>query len=485
MRGGETTALLGEVTVSQTLSDDEGPRKGGGASDDDDDGSRKGAWASSSGGGVGRERSSLASLVSCIYFCVPYDWISRGGIADRAKEDGKTRQGGINGPIATFFLLLNSMIGSGIFVQPYVFREVGIALALVLYVVVGTAIFTGVDLLMKSADRYGIFDYSKLASKVLGAGGQQLVDSVVVVGNLGSLVTYMLIVGTLSNDILQQYTGVSSVSLTTVVLTICCITPGCLIRSFGHLSVFAYFSMVAIFCTFLFVVIAGPVETRGDNLDEDLNYWDLHAGFTNIGNIVFALGFSNSAFHAYVSVKEVDRSAHNFSFISFSTVVVGMIVSIAFGVTGYLSFRDLTESNILLNFSGDFGAVFKVIVTVHLLLYLPGDYIVMRFSFFRLLGFHPDDISDNLHILGTFTTIFVIMAIVCAMQVYASDNSLAYSLDLTGGIANSLTFFFFPGLISLHSHSFQEHPRTFAKSVLLTLFGMALPILVTCSLIFK
>lgn len=432
--------------------------------------------------GLRSPRSALASLVSCVFFCVPFDWVSRMGVLERNTKNEKTR--GINSSIATFFLLLNSMIGSGIFVQPYVFKEVGIVLALCLYVVVGTAIFTGVDLLMKSADKFSIFDYSKLASKVLGPGGQQLVDALVVIGNLGSLVTYMLIVGTLTNDIIEQYLFVnSSVTLTTVLLTICCITPGCLIRSFGHLSIFAYFSMTAIFCTFLFVVIAGPIETRGDNLGEELNYWNLRNGFTNIGNIVFALGFSNSAFHAYVSVKEVDRSAHNFSFISFSTVIVGMIVSIAFGVTGYLSFRDLTESNILLNFSGDFGACFKLIVTFHLLLYLPGDYIVMRFSFFRLMGLIPDEISDDLHIAGTFITLFVIMSLVCALQVYASANSLAYSLDLTGGIANSLTFFFFPGLISLYSHSFNEHPRTFAKSIILTIFGAALPVLVVYGLV--
>jgi hypothetical protein len=122
---------------------------------------------------------------------------------------------------------------------------------------------------------------------------------------------------------------------------------------------------------------------------------------------------------------------------------------------------------------------------VHLLLYLPGDYIVMRFSFFRLLGFNVNEISDDAYILGTFSTILVILAIVCALQVYASANSLAYSLDLTGGIANSLTFFFFPGVISLYSHSFSEHPKTFCKSLLLTAFGACLPVLVTLSLFLK
>jgi len=430
--------------------------------------------------------SVLSFLTSIIFFCVPFSWITKHGAGKGDKDSNKEGENaGINGPIATFFLLLNSMIGSGIFVQPYVFREVGIALALLIYVVVGTAIFTGVDLLMKSADKYAIHDYSKLAAKVLGNGGQQLVDSIVVIGNFGSLISYMLIIGGLTNDVINQYFGYNSVAIMTVITTVCFVTPGCLIRSFGNLSVFAYFSMVAIFGTFLFVVIAGPIETRGDNLDDELNYWSLHNGFTNIGNVVFALGFSNSVFHAYVSVKEGDRSAHNFSFISFSTVAVGVIVCIAFGVTGYLSFRDDTESNILLNFTGNFGACFKIIVIVHLLLYLPGDYIVMRFSFFRLLGFNVNEISDDVYILGTFSTILVILAIVCALQVYASANSLAYSLDLTGGIANSLTFFFFPGVISLYSHSFSEHPKTFCKSLLLTAFGACLPVLVTLSLFLK
>lgn len=423
-------------------------------------------------------RSILGSIVAWVYFCVPYSWISRDA---KTVKKGEVL-GGINGPIATFFLLLNSMIGSGIFVQPHVVKEVGILLALVLYITVGTAIYTGVDLLMKSAEKCGIFDYSKLAAKALGSGVQQLVDTVVVIGNFGSLVSYLLIIGTLANDIIEQYTGFSSLTLVTVIISACFVTPGCLIRSFGHLSFFAYFSMMAILGTFLFVVIAGPIETRGDNLNENLNYYSLREGFKNIGNIVFALGFSNSVFHAYVSVKDADRTAQNFSFISLSTVVVGLIVCIAFGVTGYLSFRDITESNILLNFNGSLGACFKILVIIHLLLYLPGDYIVLRFSFFRLVGIDLNDASDDLYIIGTIITLFVMLSVVCVLQVVASSNSLTYSLDMTGGIANSLTFFFFPGLIYLKSHTFSENPNTYIKSLVLATFGAALPFLVTYSL---
>lgn len=453
---------------------DGGPSKGRSSSMDKD---------GSGGGGDGQqpELSLIGCLTAHCCFCVPYSWIARQH-PDQGKRASEALTHGINGPIATFFLLLNSMIGSGIFVQPYVFKEVGIFLAPVIYCVVGTAIFTGVDLLMRSADKYQIFDYSKLATTVMGPLGQQFVDTIIVIGNFGSLVSYLLIIGSLVNDIVEQYTGFSSVTLMTVLVTTFLVVPGCLIRVFGKLSVFAYFSMAAIFGTFLFVVTAGPIETRGEISLSELNYWSVFQGFKHIGNVVFALGFSNSVFHAFVSIKDVDRTAHNFSFISFATISFGLVICISFGIIGYFSFGDDTESNILLNFSGNLGAIFKVIVVIHLLLYLPGDFIVMRFSFFRLLGFHVDDISDDTYIVGTLLTLFFTLGLVCTLEVFASQSSLTYSLDLTGGIANSLTFFFFPGLIALYCHTYAAEPKVCIKAMLLCIFGLALPIIVTISI---
>jgi len=65
------------------------------------------------------------------------------------------------------------------------------------------------------------------------------------------------------------------------------------------------------------------------------------------------------------------------------------------GLVGYLSFLGDTETNIVSNFDGPVGAVFKVALVVHLILYIPGDFVVMRASLWRLLDTDVAKQSDR------------------------------------------------------------------------------------------
>lgn len=98
------------------------------------------------------------------FCCIPDSWIySSGSALD-------------NTPAATTVLLLNFMIGSGILVQAYVFKESGILVVTAEYVIVGIMSYAGIDLLIKSADAEQIFEYSDLARKALGEPGAIAVD---------------------------------------------------------------------------------------------------------------------------------------------------------------------------------------------------------------------------------------------------------------------------------------------------------------------
>ena len=99
------------------------------------------------------------------YFCIPLSWIGVNGVTMD------------NTPFATVILLLNNMIGSGILVQAYVFRETGIVLALFEYILVGLMTYTGVDLMIRSAEHEQIFGFSELAEKALGKYGAIAVDT--------------------------------------------------------------------------------------------------------------------------------------------------------------------------------------------------------------------------------------------------------------------------------------------------------------------
>jgi hypothetical protein len=102
-------------------------------------------------------------------------------------DESKFAQHTFNTPILTIFLLLNTMIGSGILNQPQVFLEAGVVPASVMLVV--TAFFTwlGLAALIDTGVAYEKFDFSDLALFAFGKWGENLVDVCIAIGNFGAV----------------------------------------------------------------------------------------------------------------------------------------------------------------------------------------------------------------------------------------------------------------------------------------------------------
>lgn len=81
-----------------------------------------------------------------------------------------------NSWLSTFFLLLNTMIGSGILVQAYVFRKAGIILAIVEYALVLIMNYRAARILVLAADRCEEYNYSFLCAAAFGPSGHILHD---------------------------------------------------------------------------------------------------------------------------------------------------------------------------------------------------------------------------------------------------------------------------------------------------------------------
>ena len=97
------------------------------------------------------------------WLCIPNSWVYTKTAVD-------------NSPFSTVVLLLNNMIGSGILVQAYVFKESGIISVIVEYIIIGFMTYGGIALLIMSADNVQIFEYSELAHRAMGWPGEKLVD---------------------------------------------------------------------------------------------------------------------------------------------------------------------------------------------------------------------------------------------------------------------------------------------------------------------
>ena len=140
--------------------------------------------------------------------------------------------------------------------------------------------------------------------------------------------------------------------------------------------------------------------------------------------------------------------------------------------------------DILTNFTGIIGTVFKLIFVIHLVLYIPGDYVIMRHSGFKVCGCDASTVDE----FSFFTTTLLVLGtatfLSCLIQIFFSTSySLALVLGLTGGIANSIFCFIIPALLAI---TLIPHDQSaFLSALVLLVFGCSIPFLVIASIIMQ
>jgi sodium-coupled neutral amino acid transporter 11 len=236
-------------------------------------------------------------------------------------------------------------------------------------------------------------------------------------------------------------------------------------------------SITAIVGTMILVLTGGPADAHNHKSDK-INIASFAGSFANMGSIVFAFGYSAAVFHGYTAL--VPKTPETFSWIARATTALGVTMCFLVGLVGYLSFRDSTDTDILENFTGVAGIVFKVIVIFHLIFYIPGDFVIMRYSIFKLFGADAVKADDSVYFLTTFLTLGGATLLACLLQIVeSSSESLSLVLDLTGGISGSLLSFILPGVIALNI--LHENTVLYYKAIALTILGSVIPVLVIAS----
>jgi hypothetical protein len=219
-------------------------------------------------------------------------------------------------------------------------------------------------------------------------------------------------------------------------------------RHYGHLSGLATFSFCSITLCVLFVLFAGPaVGHNKGNLEVFLPLGLV----TKLGSVVFALTYASSSFMGYASLE--NRSLELYDRISGHAVATGGLLCIIVGMAGYGSFRDDTEGEILDNFTTHAGDPFKVMLVLHLILYVPIDCVVMRDACVKL--FVTKDTSKDLTFGPHFALTFFLVGFCTMVVLIIRDAGLTKGetfsavLDFTGAISGSMLSFVFPALMFL------------------------------------
>jgi amino acid permease len=383
------------------------------------------------------------------------------------------------------FLLLNSMIGSGILNQPQVFQQSGIIAALILFGIASYFTWLGLVVLIESGAKVEKYDFSLLAKHCYPRWGEKAVDASIIIGNFGALLSYIDIVGATSSELLFSWScsntaGCGPYLITVLLLLFICL-PFCLYRVFGHLSYISAFSMIAIGSILSLVIIGGPIV--GGNAGP-YTVASRGAG-SQLGSIIFTLSCSFASFLTFKSMDNPTPAA--WKRVSTVTVWSGFLLCAIMGIAGYLSFGANTEGIILSNFTGHYADFFKVLLVVHLTLYIPIDFVSMRHCTVKFYGIESGNIDSlSLHIIWTFV-LLAIPTLVMLMLRYAgfsSGEAFSFVLDFSGGLAGSLTSFVFPAAfyLKLNDKMSEYYYHCVVMLVFGSIFTVVIPVLSIVSL---
>ena len=168
-----------------------------------------------------------------------------------------------NSAALTTFLLLNTMIGSGILNQPYVFMESGIVGGLLGFIVASLMTWAGLIILNESGVKMNVLDYSGVADAIFGKKGQLAIDYSIIINGFGSQLGYVIVVGETISGLIVSW-GCNSFMCTEtsviIISVILFVAPVCLLRHFGHFAWLSVFSITAIILVMFLVIIGGPLK---------------------------------------------------------------------------------------------------------------------------------------------------------------------------------------------------------------------------------
>jgi len=360
-----------------------------------------------------------------------------------------------NSAYLTSFLLLNTMIGSGILNQPYVFRESGILGGLLGFLIAATGTIIGLLCLTAAGIKENVLEYSGLARRAFPEFGERLVDVSIIVLTVGSQLGYILVVGTTLSDLLGSW-GCDSVVcnqyFATIVSVGCFVTPICLFRHFGHLAWLSLFSIGAIVAVLLLVLIAGPIKHQIDHKSEDYRVFSIIGTLQSTGSIVFSLACASANFQAFVSTERKARNMTSWTWVTGGAVAAGVAMCVTMGIAGYLSFGDSTEGMILDNFNTHPYDFFKVMVITHLIMYIPVNFVIMRYSLVKVfMNTRSELLPVGQHTVISIGLLAAVTAMVILLLSLGLGSGVAFSLvlNLTGGIGGSLATLILPAAIYL------------------------------------
>ena len=302
----------------------------------------------------------------------------------------------------------------------------------------------------------------------LGEIGVWNVDFWIFIGNIGSLLFYLIGIGSTASSLLTSWgcqdnggcglTDVTALFAAVVILPVCCL------RVYGHLAIVSAFSMFAIFAIFVMVLAGATSVAYSDDVE---TIYIKGGALSQVGGVIFALTCSFGSMQTFTAMAAPTKE--NWRFCAGVASFIAFILLFCIGITGYYAFGHGTKSFILNNFTDHWADFFKLLFIIHMCMYIPVDFITMREHFLKALFLKKTGVLDStvLNFITSFGLLFgksrrpiylmvviegVLLSCLAAtagvLGLYQEglNAGQAYNvtLNLTGAIACSMTSFVIP-----------------------------------------
>ena len=375
------------------------------------------------------------------------------------------------------FLLLNSMIGSGVFNIPHVFSRAGLLTSYILLTVSALLVYLGLIVLVQVGEFHPeLHDYSALARHVFSGSttAARSVDFFIAIIGFGSLMSYISAILSMVQGLGQSWAGDSSTASTTTTTTclilLLLVFPLCLTRHYGHFSFISVVSMASVFSVLCLVVIGGPPYSAeyggpGTNTPPTL-FAPSASSIRQLGSVIFTFACASATFHTFRFMKT--KTVDEWRVVCRWTVFCGWALCVAMGTAGYCAFGQDTDGIILANFTqGHVGDAFQMLFILHLVLYIPLDFLVARHSLLRICGVEGGALAGNAqHALFTLALLAFFSFVVFLLDAAGLGSGDAFStiLNFTGGLGGSVISFVLPAAMFLRQR--YQHSTNFVLELL-------------------
>jgi len=238
--------------------------------------------------------------------------------------------------------------------------------------------------------------------------------------------------------------------------------PLSLQRSYGHFTGISIVSMTSVGLVLCLVVIGGPLyqakygtasSTSSSSSTSSLllGSGGSSAPVSQLGSIIFTFSCASATFHTFKYMRV--RTLAEWRVVARTTVFCGWSLCVAMGTAGFLVFGKATEGIILANFNkGHVGDFFQLLFILHLVLYIPLDFLVARHSLLRLCGVSSGALVDN-KAHAALSLLLLALATLAILLLDASNvragQSFSIILNFTGGLGGSIISFVLPAWLFL------------------------------------